>query len=82
VQLHAAAYYVRRISTPLDNLTVPVATYVRIDLGLSWQPTAALELGLWGQNLLDPRHPEYGSFKTQVLTQIPRSIVTKILWRF
>jgi iron complex outermembrane receptor protein len=82
LQLNAAAYYVRGTLTPLDNDTASINTYVRFDLGLSWRPTKSLEIGVWGQNLLDPRHPEYGSFKTQKLTEIPRSIVTKVTWRF
>jgi iron complex outermembrane receptor protein len=82
VQVNILGFYVRRITTPLDNLRVPVATYVRLDLGVSWQPNESVELGIWGQNLLDRRHPEYGSFKTQALTEIPRSIRAKIVWRF
>lgn len=82
LQLNAAAFYVRRISTPLDNAPVPIGTYVRLDVGVSWRPREAIELGVWGQNLLDPRHPEYGSFKTRVLTETPRSVVGRLTWRF
>jgi iron complex outermembrane receptor protein len=82
VRLTAAAYHVGRISPSLDNDRVSLPAYLRFDLGVSWQPTKSLELGVWGQNLLDPRHSEFGSFKTKTLTEIPRSIVGRITWSF
>jgi iron complex outermembrane recepter protein len=53
-----------------------------LDLGVTWRPTKALELGIFGQNLLDGNHPEFTSYKTTVLTEIPRSIMGRITWRF
>jgi iron complex outermembrane receptor protein len=83
VQLTTAAYYVSHTSTPLDNNGhVDLPAHLRFDFGVTWAPSDSLELGIWGQNLLDPRHSEYGSFKTNTLTEIPRSVVTRITWRF
>ncbi|HYC73020.1 MAG TPA: TonB-dependent receptor, partial [Opitutaceae bacterium] len=81
-QLIAALYYIDGISPSLDNDRVQLPSYLRLDLGLSCQPTEALTVGIWGQNLLDPRHPEFGSFKTNTLTEVPRSFVARATWRF
>lgn len=82
LQLNAAIYHVGSIIVPLDNARAKLDAYLRLDLGLSWQPTESMELGLWGQNLLDPGHAEFGSFKTGTLTQVPRSITGRFTWKF
>lgn len=82
VQLSGAAYYTGGISSPFDNARTRIDSYLRFDLGLSWRPTERIEIGIWGQNLLERRHAEYGSFKTSSLTEVPRSIRTSITWRY
>jgi iron complex outermembrane receptor protein len=62
--------------------TVPVPAYVRLDTGLLYHLTPAIELGLWGQNLLDARHPEIASQNTAALNEIPRSVQGRITMRF
>lgn len=81
-QLNAAVYYVGATMTPLKDNTVELSSVLRFDLGLTWRPRPALELGIWGQNLLDPDHSEFGSFKTSTLAEIPRSVTGKITWWF
>lgn len=81
-QVNAALYYVGSTTTPRDNEYVPVDSILRFDLGVTWRPRPGLELGIWGQNLLDPRHPEFGSFKTNALAEIPRTVTGKITWTF
>jgi hypothetical protein len=53
-----------------------------MDFGVTWRPTKSLELGIFGQNLLDGNHAEFTNYKTTVLTEIPRSIMGRITWRF
>jgi iron complex outermembrane receptor protein len=81
-QLNAAVYYTGSTSTPLKGNTVELDSILRFDLGLTWRPRPALELGIWGQNLLDSGHSEFGSFKTSTLTEIPRTVTGKITWWF
>lgn len=50
-----------------------IPDYQRVDLRLAWRPTNHLELSVVGQNLLDPRHPEFTSDDT-LISQVPRSV--------
>jgi len=59
-----------------------VPAYVRLDLGLVWRPTPALEIGLWGQNLLDNRHLEFTNYSTPLRTEVPRTAQLKVTWKF
>ena len=62
----------------LANQNVP--SYVSADVRLGWQPTKHLELAVVGQNLLDSRHPEFGTGPTR--HEIQRSVYGKVTWRF
>jgi iron complex outermembrane recepter protein len=82
-EFNAAAYFVDEIqSVPGGTTTVTIPAYARLDLGLTWRPNSHLELSIWGQNLLDEGHPEFASYKTSNVTEIPRSIYGQITWRF
>lgn len=81
-QLNTAAYYSGSTSTPLKAATVPLDSILRVDLGLTWRPRPGLELGIWGQNLLEPSHSEFGSFKKSTLSEIPRSFTGRVTWEF
>jgi iron complex outermembrane recepter protein len=83
-ELDGVLYYVDRLFTssgtaPMD---VRIPAYFRLDLGITWRLNDRLEVSVWGQNLLDPGHPEFGSFKTSNIAEIPRSVCGKITWRF
>jgi len=82
LELNNAVYYVDRqvAASGLGTATIPA--YVRVDAGLVWHPSKSVEIGIWGHNLLDDRHPEFPSLKSSVQTEIPRSIVGKITVRF
>jgi iron complex outermembrane receptor protein len=82
VELNAAVYYVDQITTLADTTPMQIPSYVRLDIGATWRPCKSLELGIFGQNLLDDRHVEFTSFKTTVVTDIPRGIYGKITWHF
>ncbi len=79
-ELNAAASYVGALTNSMTYNHVPA--YVRFDLGLVWHPTPAFEIGIWGQNLLDPHHPEFTPLNTSFRGEIPRSIMTRATWRF
>jgi iron complex outermembrane receptor protein len=80
VQLMGAAYYVSSISTTDGVTTTEIPSYIRVDVGVTWRPVKSLEVGVWGQNLLDPGHPEFGSYQTSTVAEVPRSVVGKLTW--
>lgn len=70
-----ALYYV-------DNLpNQQIASYVRLDARLGWNPTKALGLSIGATNLLDARHAEFRSFE-QSPAEAQRSFYGKLTWRF
>jgi iron complex outermembrane recepter protein len=82
VELDGAVYYVDQINTSLGAASLSIPSYVRVDLGVSWRPIKSLEIGIYGQNLADGNHTEFTSYKTTVITEIPRSVMGRITWRF
>jgi len=82
LELSGAAFYVDQIEAQYGTGLIRIPSYVRLDLGLVWHATASLELGIWGQNLVDDGHLEFPSSKTSLLTEIPRGVVARLAWRF
>ena len=62
----------------LTNQKVPA--YTTADARLAWQSTSAIELAVVGQNLFDPRHPEFGLPATR--SEVARSLYAKVTCRF
>ncbi len=60
----------------------PVPSYTRLDTRLGWRVGESLEFSVAGQNLLTPRHIEFGDGIQVHVTQVERSIVGKVTWRF
>jgi iron complex outermembrane receptor protein len=58
-----------------------VPSYFSLDTRLAWHLGRGLELSLVGQNLLQPRHVEYG-YPSPLREQIDRSVFAKVAWRF
>jgi len=81
-ELDGAVFYVDPIDPILGNATTRIPSYVRTDLGVSWRPTGSLEIGVYGENLTDGGHPEFTSYKTAVITEIPRSVMVRVTWHF
>jgi iron complex outermembrane receptor protein len=81
-ELSGAVYFVDRYESPSITSTIPIPAYTRLDLGVVWRPTTAIELGLWGKNLLDPQHPEITATYTEVRSEVPRSFLAQLVWRF
>lgn len=65
----------------VSHITAPVSSYVRYDTRLAWLVQPGMELSLIGRNLLDP-HPEYPSTSGGIPTEIDRSYIGQILWKF
>jgi len=57
-------------------------SYTRLDMQLRWRAGEAIEFAVTGQNLLTPRHTEFGDAYSVAHTQILRSVLGKITWRF
>ena len=82
-QLNGSAYFVDRVNSATSaNPAVPVSAYVRLDVGVTWRPTQSLEMSIRGQNLLDNQHPEANSYRTTLQTEIPRTVLGTVTWRF
>lgn len=82
VELNGAVYYVDQVSPVFGLGETSIPEYVRLDLGLTWRPTKSLEIGVWGQNLLQGRHLEFTDVNSSVITEIPPSVTGKITWHF
>lgn len=72
--LDAGLRYVSHIA----NQSVPA--YTELDARLAWKATRNLELSVVGQNLLHPRHAEFGAPAARYL--IERAVVGKVTCRF
>jgi iron complex outermembrane recepter protein len=73
-ELNGALAYTDRLRTQR------VDSYLRGDLGLLWHRDD-LEIGLWGQNLLAPRHAEFENFTSGFRGEVPRSWVLRFTWK-
>jgi iron complex outermembrane receptor protein len=80
-EVNAAIGYTSSLYTSLSRRRIPAFT--RLDLGAVWRPRPAWEFGVWGRNLLDPHHPEFGQITMpDVLIEIPREFTARAVWRF
>ena len=75
-ELDSAVYYVGRLPGP------EIAPYTRVDVRVGWHPKEPLDISLGAQNLLDPRHFEFGSADLATATQIGRTVYARVIWRF
>jgi iron complex outermembrane receptor protein len=60
----------------------PVPSYTRLDTRLGWRVGESLEFSVAGQNLLTPRHIEFGDGIQVQVTEVRRSLVGTVTWRF
>ncbi|HTB68041.1 MAG TPA: TonB-dependent receptor [Steroidobacteraceae bacterium] len=58
-----------------------VPSYFGLDGRLAWHSARGIELSLVAQNMLSPRHVEYG-YPSPLREQIDRSYFAKVAWRF
>jgi iron complex outermembrane receptor protein len=59
----------------------PTPAFLRLDSRIGWRVGESMELSVTGQNLLTPRHAEFGD-DLMFHTLVPRSVFAKISWRF
>jgi iron complex outermembrane receptor protein len=81
-EIDASASYVDALTVTPVVTPVRIRAYVRLDLGVSWHPSAAVEVGIWGQNLQQSRHAEFPSSLTPLQVEVPRSALGRIQWHF
>jgi iron complex outermembrane receptor protein len=58
-----------------------VPSYFGLDGRLAWHSAKGIELSLVAQNMLNPRHVEYG-YPSPLREQIDRRVFAKVAWRF
>jgi iron complex outermembrane receptor protein len=61
-----------------------INSFITLDARLGWKPFRGLEIAIVGHNLLDDRHPEFGTDYAVLTpsTEIERGVYGKITWRF
>jgi iron complex outermembrane receptor protein len=80
VQLDLALRWVDTLHNNNGPNAGTVPSYFEADLRLGWNITAALELSVVGQNLLDEHHPEFG-FPDPARVEVERSVHAMLRWR-
>jgi len=78
-----SAYFVGALRVDLGGLsTVRVASYTRLDTRVGWRAGETIDFSIGGQNLLAPRHMEFSRAYHVHSTQVQRSVLGKMTWRF
>lgn len=75
VEFDTTVRYVSSLPNP------PLRAYTTADIRIGWSPTPGWALSLVGQNLFDPRHPDFVT-PNSVNDEIARSVTGKVTWRF
>ena len=75
LEMNTTLYYVG--SVPQHN----IPSYTRLDVGLTWHATEAVDLSVVGQNLLDSSHPEFND-PAPFNTEVQRGVYGKLTYRF
>src|SRR5512145_450094 len=70
LELNAVGRYVSRLAD--------VDSYLSLDAGITWRPIARLDVTVFGQNLLESRHPEFQVGDT--VTEVERGVYGKATW--
>jgi len=76
------AYYVDDLEKTSFSVDASVAAYTSLNLRLAWRPMPDLELSLVGQNLQDPRHPEFVGENLTPPSEVERSLYGQLRWDF
>jgi iron complex outermembrane recepter protein len=82
LELNGAIGYVAESAAPYGIGQMRIPDYLRADVGVVWHATKNLEIGVWGQNLWGDEHVEFTSYKTALITKIPRGVVARVTLRF
>src|SRR5262249_7506406 len=83
-QLDGALYWTSRIPGSPSSLfrSRGIADILRTDVRIGWEATHRLSLSVAGQNLFDPRRPEFSPDALFNATEVPRAVLGKVIWRF
>jgi iron complex outermembrane receptor protein len=81
IEFDAALRWVDSLVTNNGATAGIVPSYFSLDSRLAWRSSSGIELSLVGQNLLQPRHVEYG-FPSPLREPIDRSLYAKISWQY
>jgi iron complex outermembrane receptor protein len=76
VDWDTSLYFVGRIAD------AQIPSYTRLDTQIRWHIGGRVEFSLAGQNLLRARHVEFADTFVVDYTQVQRSVLGKITWRF
>jgi iron complex outermembrane receptor protein len=77
LEWNATLRYVSRLASP------NIPSYVGADTSLRWRLREHVEVSMTGQNLLSPRHMEFGDVqKVLIPSPVLRSVFGKLTWRF
>ncbi|HVW21086.1 MAG TPA: TonB-dependent receptor [Opitutaceae bacterium] len=80
LELNAGASYISAVSYNEGSAPLAIPGYFSLSLGLVWRPAPGWEAGLWGDNLTQRRHPEFGSLITPEFREVPRSFSLRLTW--
>jgi iron complex outermembrane receptor protein len=70
LEFNSALYFVDHIPG------LGIDDYFRLDIGLTWHVNQNFDISIWGQNLLDPQHPEFSA------NEVERSVYVMGTLRF
>jgi len=77
LQWNASAYFVNRL--PAQS----IASYTRLDTGLTWRAGDRVSVNIAGQNLLKDLHEEFAGSNSSVQSgMMRRNVYAKIVWSF
>jgi iron complex outermembrane recepter protein len=81
LELDANLYFTDRLYFADMNPPPSIDNYTQLDLRLGWRPTRDVEFSLTARNLLKRRHQEYVADDVMA-TQVPRSLLAQIRWKY
>ena len=78
LEINSAIYYY----DPVPQYDIPSLT--RLDIGVTWRPKNNMEIRLWGQNLSDREHQEYGDdpIVAASTSEIQRCVYGSLSYKF
>jgi outer membrane receptor protein involved in Fe transport len=77
LHFNAAAYFTDRI----NQYNVPA--FISTDLNVMWEPQDGMEVTVGVMNLVDNRHPEFGTSGGQGFAdEVPRTFYAEVTYRF
>jgi iron complex outermembrane receptor protein len=76
IQIDVALYYTAAM------LQTGIPQHLRGDLHIGWRPLPKLEFSIGVQDAFEANHVEYESTRFNQISQVPRNVYGKAIWRF